>query len=366
MSDKELSEVKEEEKAVSEQFEEKEESRGKKIARNIVTAVVLIVIGVATAIGMILIGKSGSNGGKPAGGFGAWGGGKVQTVTPVRSVVAKKTAITDFVLTNGEVETQTALDVFPSIGGKVVQMNVHLGSAVKKGDVIAYIDPSEAGSYYVNSPVTAPISGSILTSPVKTGQKVSVSSVITRIGDIDNLQVTAKIPERFVSDLAIGQKAEISLQSYAQDKYMATVSKISPVVDPATRTKEIILTFDKKYPEVNAGMFSKVKLYTRAYDGYPVIQQDAFVTVGNDFYLYIINKDSTVSKKKVVRGKNVDGYFQVLEGITEGDAVVVEGMLTLYEGAKVRDLAGNVEFVEDKKPEGDMPEGGKPGDFPKK
>ena len=56
-------------------------------------------------------------------------------------------------------------------------MRVSLGSPVKAGDIIAYIDPSEPGSYYAKSPVTAPIDGSIITSPVKIGQKVSMNSV---------------------------------------------------------------------------------------------------------------------------------------------------------------------------------------------
>ena len=289
---------------------------------------------------------------------GSFGGGRgfQQTATAVRTVVAKNQTITDFVYTNGEIETQKSIEVFPSIGGKVVEMKVSLGSPVKAGDVIAYIDPSEPGSYYAKSPVTAPIDGSIITSPVKIGQKVSANSVITKIGDINNLQITAKVPERYVADIAIGQKAEITLQAYGEEKFMASVVRISPVVDPATRTKEIILNFDKKYDKVNAGMFARVKLFTVDYGGYPVIQQDAFVENSDEYYLYIVKDDSTVTKRKVTRGKNIDGYFQVLDGLEKGEVVVLEGMLSLYEGARVRDISGNVEFVEA------APPAGKPGD----
>ena len=288
------------------------------------------------------------------GGFGGFGGGRgmQQTATAVRTVVAKNQTITDFVYTNGEIETQKSIEVFPSIGGKVVEMMVSLGSSVKQGDVIAYIDPSEPGSYYAKSPVIAPIDGSIITSPVKIGQKVNANSVITKIGDINNLQITAKVPERYVADIAIGQKAEITLQAYGEEKFIASVVRISPVVDPATRTKEIILNFDKNYDKVNAGMFARVKLFTVDFGGYPVIQQDAFVENSDEYYLYIVKDDSTVTKRKVVRGKNVDGYYQVIDGVAAGEVVVLEGMLSLYEGAKVRDISGNVEFVEAAPPAG--------------
>ena len=331
------------------------------------TAIILIAIIAATAASVFLINYSAKKKRAAMGmGFGFGGGrGGQQTASAVRTVVAENQNITDFVYTNGEIETQKSIEVFPSIGGKVVEMKVSLGSPVKQGDVIAYIDPSEPGSYYAKSPVTAPIDGSIITSPVKIGQKVSANSVITKIGDINNLQITAKVPERYVADLALGQKAEITLQAYGEEKFIASVVRISPVVDPSTRTKEIILNFDKKYEKVNAGMFARVKLFTVDYGGYPVIQQDAFVENSDEYYLYIVKEDSTVTKRKVTRGKNIDGYFQVTDGVANGEVVVIEGMLSLYEGARVRDISGNVEFVEAAPPadkggeKGPKPEGKK-------
>ena len=310
------------------------------------TIIIVIVLLAVTAGGVFLINASSKKKNAGSGAPGGFGGRGQQTATAVRTVVAKNQTIKDFVYTNGEIETQKSIEVFPSMGGKVVEMKVSLGSPVKAGDVIAYIDPSEPGSYYAKSPVTAPIDGSIITSPVKIGQKVSMNSVITKIGDIGNLQITAKVPERYVADIAIGQKAEITLQAYGEEKFIASVVRISPVVDPSTRTKEIILNFDKHYDKVNAGMFARVKLFTVDYGGYPVISQDAFVENSDEYYLYVVKDDSSVTKRKVTRGKSVDGYNQVIDGLSAGEVVVVEGMLSLYEGAKVKDISGNVEFVE--------------------
>ena len=106
------------------------------------------------------------------------------------------------------------------------------------------------------------------------------------------------------------------------------------------------MNFDKHYDKVNAGMFARVKLFTVDYGGYPVISQDAFVENSDEYYLYVVKDDSSVTKRKVTRGKSVDGYNQVIDGLSAGEVVVVEGMLSLYEGAKVKDISGNVEFVE--------------------
>lgn len=311
------------------------------------TIIIIVVLLAATAGGIFYLKKSqdkakaGAGAGAGAGGFGGWGGAP-KTATAVRTIIAQKKTLTDFVYTNGEIETQKSIEVYPSMKGKVVEIKVSLGSTVKQGDIIAYIDPSEPGSYYAKSPVIAPISGSVITSPVKIGQTVNVSSVITKIGDISNLQITVKVPERYVADIALGQKAEITLQAYGEEKFYASVVRISPVVDPATRTKEVILNFDKRYDKVNAGMFARVKLFTVDYGGYPVIPQDAFVENSDEYYLFIVKEDSTVTKRKIQRGKNIDGSFQVVEGLEDGEVVVIEGMLSLYDGAKIKDISGNI------------------------
>ncbi len=319
-----------------------DENLNKKKTRNIIIMIcavvfMLVVIIVANVISNVKK-KSGGPGAMP-GPAAMMAGENSNKVYTVKSQTAQVESITDFVITSGEVETQTSVEVFPEIGGRIVQVNVNLGSHVNKGDVIARVDASEAGTYYAQSPVVAPISGSVLLSPVKAGTKVSVSSVITKIGDVENLQITAKIPERYVGELKIGLRAEISLQAYPDAIFTAYVTRVSPVLDASSRTKEIILNFDKKDSRINAGMFAKVKLYTSTYKGKIVIPQDAVVTQNNDSYVFVVKDDGTVTKRVVTLGKTVDGKTQIASGVESGENVVVEGMLSLFEGAKVHDLS---------------------------
>ncbi len=314
-----------------------------KSAKKIGTIVAVVVIVAVTAGAVMLISGSKKSGGGPGGRNFPQGMSSRDTVYSVITMDARKTTLKDFIMTNGEVETQSSIEVFPSIGGKVVEMNVSLGSSVRKGDVIAKIDPSEPGSYYALSPVTAPISGSILSAPVRTGAKVYVSSVITTIGDVENLQVTAKIPERYVASLVPGLKAEILLEAYPDTVFAATVTRVSPVLDPATRTKEIILNFDRRDSRINAGMFAKVKLYTVDYSGSVAVPQDSVVENNDAKYLFVVKSDGTAEKREITTGKSVDGYIQVTDGISEGDKVVIEGMLSLFDGAKVNDITKSAE-----------------------
>ena len=335
--------------------------------KNVMTAIKAVAILALTILVIIFINagkKEGGKGGAPGGKgkFGGRGAGAASTITSVKTVLAEKTLLRDYILTNGDVETQSSIEVFPSIGGKVVQTLVSLGSSVKTGDVIAYIDPSEPGSYYAKSPVTAPISGSIIQTPLKAGQTVTTSSVITKIGDIANLQITAYVPERYIGDIRLGLKAEVTFEAYSGIVFNATVVRISPVVDAATRTKEIVLHFDRADSRLNAGMFAKVKLYTVEYKNQIAIQQDALVNQNDKYFLYVTADGESVQKREVTLGKNIGGYFQILSGVNEGERVVVEGMLTLSDGGKIKDITnGNPKTDDDKRPasEEKRPSGGK-------
>lgn len=273
------------------------------------------------------------------GGSADMGSGRGETVFTVKSAEARTEDLTDYVITNGEVESQRSVEVFPTIGGKIAGLNVMLGSRVRKDDVIATIDPSEPGSNYALSPVLAPISGSIVSAPLKTGTKVLTTTAVTMIGDIENLQVTALIPERYVAELRPGLKAEVSLEAYPGTVFPATLSRVSPVVDAATRTKEVILHFDRNDSRVNAGMFAKVKLYTTKYAGHVVVPSAAVVSQDGYSYLFVANGDDTVSKREVTLGKSVDSAVQVTEGLLPGERVIVEGMTSLSDGARVNDIS---------------------------
>ena len=311
----------------------------KKSKISLIVTVAAVLLTVAAVVIINATKNTENTGGPGKGGARGWRG-TGNTIFTVRSAEAVKKTLNDYVITNGEVESQSAVEVFPSMGGKVQQINVLLGSQVKKGDVIAKIDPSEPGTKYALSPVEAPISGSIVSIPLKVGTKVTTNSAVTMIGDIDNLQISASVPERYVSELKTGLKAEITVEAYPDVIFMATVSRVSPVVDAATRTKQVIMNFDKKDSRVNAGMFAKVKLYTSKYSGKLVVPSDAIITNDDDVsYLFVVNDDYTVSRRTVKTGKAIDGMIQVTDNLMAGERVVYEGMLSLSDGANVNDLA---------------------------
>ncbi len=281
-------------------------------------------------------------GGAAAGMPGAMAAQASQNLISVRTLTAQLTPLQDYVSTTGEIEPTSSIDVFPDIGGKIQSVSVHLGSHVRKGAELMKVNPSTPGTQYALNTVYAPISGTVTALNVKPGNTVSGATVVVTIGNVDELQITASVPERNVASLKTGLKAEITLEAYPDQLFTASVVRVSPVVDSMSRTKSVTLEFDKKDSRINAGMFAKVKLYTDLYEDCPVIPETAVLEKSNTKYIYVVNADaSTVSQRTVTLGKSVDGYVQVTSGVSVGEKMVIEGMNSLGEGSAIREVSSS-------------------------
>src|SRR5574344_1788649 len=88
-----------------------------------------------------------------------------ETAFTVKTEKAGRIDFSVYIKINGNVEANNTVSVYPDMNGKMIRPLVSLGSKVRKGDVIAEIDPSKPGEPYAASRVYAPISGSITSVP---------------------------------------------------------------------------------------------------------------------------------------------------------------------------------------------------------
>ena len=258
----------------------------------------------------------------------------------VYAVVTQKAAVAelqDSIEINGEVDVKTNVAIYPEIGGKLVSLTVEVGDRVQKGQVIATVDPSKPGYSYVMNPVKSTISGVVTQVISRVGATLTTSTGIVTVGDIDNLVIHANIPERNVGELKKNLVADLFFPAYPDIPFKAHITWISPVVDPASRSKQIELTLDKRDSRINTGMFPKIKLYTTVYDGYIVVPDDAVVTRAGQDYVFVVSGDIArrVPVQKLI---TIDNSTIIAEGLSVGDSIVVDGMDVLVDGSKVNQV----------------------------
>lgn len=299
-------------------------AKQKKIATALVVCVAVVIV-------VLLIPRGQKSG--PA------DGGSESIVYAVRSADMDRQTLVSYIQTNGDVEATRSIDVYPDMGGKLVRTHVNLGSQVTKGQVIAEVDPSTPGVPYEISPVRAPLSGAITSQPLQPGTTVTTSTAVAVIGSIDDLQITADVPERYASLLQPGMKADVTLEAYPGVTFSATVTRVSPVVDSTSRTKELQFAFDEQDSRINAGMFAKIKLYTTAKENVLVVPETCVLSSLGKQYVFVVSDDGTKAvQRTVTTGMSVDGVLEVLSGLTDDDKIIIEGAQLLSDGSSIRDL----------------------------
>lgn len=293
----------------------------------------IIVAGLLAAVAAVFVHAVGS-GGKEGGSAGPV---EEETVYAVSTTKVEIRDIQEYLEVNGDVITETSVEIYPEVSGKLVRLNVALGDRVEKDQVIAEVDPSKPGQEYARSPVKATISGTVISVSGRIGATVSTSSSIAQIGITDSIQLKALIPERDVGKVKIGEEALVAFEAYPGETFRAKVTRMSPVLDSVSRTKEIRLLFLGGIEKINVGMYGKAKLLTNLRKNCLTVADAVILKRGGEAYVFVVSADRrTVEKRTVERGLEVDGTAEILSGLKAGEEIVSEGRARLQNGVKVK------------------------------
>lgn len=256
-------------------------------------------------------------------------------VIPVRVLKIALGEIGETIDYIGNIKAQDEILLYPKVGGKIVEKLKEAGARVEKGEVIAYIDRDEVGLKFERAPVETPIAGVVGRIYVDIGANVTAQTPVALVVNMDKVKIDLAVPEKHLSRVSLGQEARIGVDAYPNDEFSGNVTKISPVVDKETRAAPIEISVDNQSHRLQSGMFAKVKLIISMHKGVPVILKEAIIGKEPDTYVYIV-KDNKAALSKIGLGVRQGAYYEVNEGIKEGDLVVVMGQQRLRDGVGVQ------------------------------
>ena len=260
--------------------------------------------------------------------------GKKEEVIPVRVMKVKVENISKTLDYVGNIKGMDEALVYPKVTGKIIEKVKDDGSEVKKGEAIAYIDRDEVGLKFEKAPVESPLDGVVGRIYVDIGSSVTVTTPIALVANMDRAEIDLDIPEAFLPYVSIGQRAEIMVDAYPDEKFAAIVAMVSPMVDLQTRAAPIKLVIDNADHRLQSGMFAKVRLVIGENKNSAIILKEAIVGRKPDTYVYAI-EGSIAHLVKVELGIRQGPYYEVTQGLKEGDRVVIMGQQKLRDGATV-------------------------------
>ena len=232
------------------------------------------------------------------------------------------------------IKAQEEVAVFPKVSGKVVAKVKQDGAAVEKGEPLAFIDRDEVGLRFEHAPVESPIDGIVGRVFVDIGTHVMPQTAVALVVNMDEVAIDFNIPEKYLPQVSVGSVAEVTVDAYPNDTFTGAVSKISPVIDPLTRTAPCEIRVKNPDHRLKSGMFARVKLILKEYKAVPVVLKEAILGKQPGQYVYcIINNKAQM--RTIRTGARSGEYFQVVEGLQKGDVVVILGQQRLFDGADV-------------------------------
>jgi multidrug efflux pump subunit AcrA (membrane-fusion protein) len=234
----------------------------------------------------------------------------------------------------GNIKAQDEAIIYPKVSGKIIEKVKENGASVAKGEAIAFIDRDEVGLTFEKAPVESPLAGIIGRTYVDRGQNVTMQTPIALVINMDKVKISLDIPEKYLSQLSLGQQAKIYLDGYAGKEFAGAVSRISPVLDLDTRSAPIEITVDNAEHLLKSGMFAKVKLILEEHKQVPAILKEALIGREPDIFVYVTENNKAVMRK-VFLGIHQGPYWEVKEGLKENDKVVIVGQQRLYDNALV-------------------------------
>ena len=291
---------------------------------------------------------------------------------------------------NGTLSAERSVTVSFSTVGTVKQVKVEKGEAVKKGQILAELDPrsyrdslgiakakaaqaedayrrllpmyrnkttpeikmveietgldqarlavSMAQKNLADTVLRASVSGIVANRNIEPGSSAAPGIPTFTLVQTENLKAVAPVPEIQVAKLQLGMKATVSIPAL-QETFEGTVSDIGVLANPLTRTYDVEILLPNPDGVLRIGMIAEIDLrIDTGKDGIAVPPEAVRVDESGARYVFVVTRESKIEQRYVKIDRFISEGIALSEGLSEGERVVTSGTPMLADGMSVRVL----------------------------
>ncbi|WP_117232832.1 efflux RND transporter periplasmic adaptor subunit [Vibrio maerlii] len=186
-----------------------------------------------------------------------------------------------------------------------------------------------------NYQMVAPFDGQLTNFTHSLGSRVEAATVLVSLIKLDPVEVHYSISQSEVGKAKIGQPVALKVDAYGDTEFMGHVDYIAPLVDEQSGRVEIHAHFNNQDNRLVPGMFAKVSQSVGDESDDVIVSQSAIETNGDERFVWVVENDKAI-KRPVELGTNTnDGYVAIDTGLEVGETVVVTGRQNLNEDSLV-------------------------------
>lgn len=193
--------------------------------------------------------------------------------------------------------------------------------------------------------ITAPFAGVLGFRQVSPGTLVTPGTTIASLDDVSVIKLDFSVPEAFLSVLAPGQAITAHSAAYPGEEFTGEVATLDSRVDPVTRAVTVRAMLPNPERKLRPGMLLTVRVFQPERQAL-VVPEISVIQVARQAHVFRVKDDGTVEQVDVRLGQRRRGEVEVLEGLSAGDRVVVDGTVKLRPGQKVAEAPPAAEAPE--------------------
>jgi RND family efflux transporter MFP subunit len=190
-----------------------------------------------------------------------------------------------------------------------------------------------------DSNVRAPISGIIAQKNIEAGEMATQQDAAYTIVDMDTVVIETTVTERIINEIHKGQEVLVTIAALEGKNFQGMIDALSPAVTGQSVGYPVKITIPNDKHEIKPGMFAEVHITTDTKDNVIMIPIEAVLSQVGKSSIFVLEGD-IAKKREVQLGLKDDNYYEVAEGLNEGEQVIIKGQQFVIDGEKVLPVGG--------------------------
>jgi len=198
----------------------------------------------------------------------------------------------------------------------------------------------DAARSLADSKIQAPFAGTAEIVHVQTGDYLAPGTPVVTLADFSKVRIVAGVTASAASTLHVGEQARVVLGPGGGSSAEGTIKAIGRIADSNGTFPLELWVSGEIAASLREGMVATVQLPASRDQRVVSVPRSAVLRKNGDMYVYILTSNSdlntgTAQLRNVSLGRSDGDFTQVLEGVSSGEQVIVEGLFALRDGAPV-------------------------------
>lgn len=178
-------------------------------------------------------------------------------------------------------------------------------------------------------PLRSPIAGRVIDRQIGPGEVLEAGKQLFTIGDLENLWLVARLYEKDIARVHVGQQVEVSAEAYRHEPFTGTIDYVGDQVDPESRTVKARSVIANPTGKLKPGMFVEARIQTSSGEQVLTVPAASVQEIDKQATIFLEVTPNVFEPRVVMLGTSGRTLVEVKKGVAEGQRVAAAGSLSL-------------------------------------